>query len=196
LRRDLHLEGDDRRLLEVVYNEAQRLAAIVTDFLKYARPRPVNKSPQALTEILDDLLLLLSQDQKSRDRIRIERRYEDGLPAVDADAAQTRDALWNLLVNAVEAMPEGGPLSVDVLRVDESKAPYVKIVISDKGKGIPADALERIFQPFHTTKAEGTGLGLAIVKRIVDDHGGYIEVESTPGQGSSFILYLPLTPNH
>jgi signal transduction histidine kinase len=183
-------------LLEVVYNETQRLADIVTDFLKYARPRPIQKSPQVVTEILDDLLLLLSQDQKARDRIRIERNYEEGLPPVDADAAQTRDALWNLLVNAVEAMPEGGPLTVDVARVHESKIPSVEIVISDKGKGIPAELQKKIFQPFHTTKAEGTGLGLAIVQRVVDGHGGSIQVKSGPGQGSSFILRLPLTSNH
>jgi len=195
LRRDLEVEGDDRRLLDVVSQETLRLGSIVADFLKYARPRPVERTPQALTKIVDDLLLLLSQDERAIERIAIECAHEEELPLVEADAAQTREAVWNLLVNAVEAMSEGGTLRASVRRTKGLAAPSVEIEISDTGKGIsPADR-ENIFLPFHTTKTEGTGLGLAIVRRIVEEHGGSVDFRSAAGQGSSFILRFPLTPD-
>ena len=193
LRRDLELEGDDRRLLEVVYSESQRLAGIITDFLKYAGPRPMQQSPQQLTEILDDLLLLLSQDQRAGDRVSIEREYEEELPLVNADAVQIRDAVWNLLVNAVESMTNGGSLHVRVRHVSEADPPSVEIAIRDTGKGISEEEQQKVFDPFQTSKAEGTGLGLALVQRIVDNHGGSIDFDSVPGRGSTFRLSLPLT---
>ena len=116
LRRDLELHGDDRRLLDVVHQESQRLESIVADFLRFARPRPIHKTPQEVTAVLDDLLLLISQEKAVGRAIRIVREYEDELPPVGLDAAQSREALWNLLVNAVEAMPSGGELRVIVQR--------------------------------------------------------------------------------
>jgi signal transduction histidine kinase len=192
LRRDLELEGDDRRLLEVVYNESQRLGGMVTDFLKYARPRPLSRSAHSITEVLDDLLLLLSQDEHANRLVSIERHYEEEDPIVDADPAQTRDAIWNLLVNAVDAMPEGGILHVTTRRNVQVEPPCVEIAITDTGAGITEEEQARIFQPFFTTKAEGTGLGLAIVQRIVEGHEGSLELESSPGKGSSFTLRLPM----
>lgn len=192
LRRDLMVEGDDRRLLEVVYEESQRLAGIVADFLKYARPRPVRKSLNALPDILEDLLLLLSQDRRAGAEIEIRRQYEPGLPPLEVDPDQAREAIWNLLMNAVESMPEGGVLEVEARRAGGQRGSWAEIVVSDTGKGIPAEEQQEIFQPFHTTKAEGTGLGLAIVQRIVDDHSGEIDLASAPGRGSTFVLRFPL----
>jgi len=192
LRRDLDLEGDDRRLLEVVYNESQRLGGIVTDFLKYARPRPLSRTTHSITDVLDDLLLLLSQDERANNRVSIEHHYEEDAPMVDADPAQTRDAIWNLLVNAVDAMPEGGKLRVAARRNTRTEPPCVEIAISDTGAGITEEEQARIFQPFFTTKAEGTGLGLAIVQRIVEGHEGSVVLESVPGKGSTFTLRLPV----
>ncbi|HXV62921.1 MAG TPA: response regulator [Vicinamibacteria bacterium] len=194
LRRDLELQGDDRRLLEVVHEEAQRLGRIVADFLKFARPRPLHRTPLNLVEVLDDLLLLLSQQHAlglAQSQIKIEKDYQEELPPVSLDAAQTREALWNLLVNAVEAMPGGGTLRV-VVAGSEKGDDFVEVTVSDTGKGIRPEDMERIFQPFHTTKADGTGLGLAIVQRVVEAHAGEVLVESTAGQGSSFLLRFSL----
>ena len=193
LRRDLDLHGDDRRLLEVVDEESQRLEGIVADFLRFARPRPIQKTPQQITEILDDLLLLVSQEPTGS-KIHIEKRYEPDLPLVELDPAQTREALWNLLINAAEAMPDGGDLSVAVGR-SKNGDDFIEIVITDSGPGISKSEQEKIFQPFHTTKADGTGLGLAIVHRVVEAHAGETEVESEVGQGSSFRLRFPMTSN-
>jgi signal transduction histidine kinase len=193
LRRDLEVEGDDRRLLEVVFEESQRLAGTVADFLKYARPRPIQKSTQELGGILEDLLLLLSRDHRNSDRVCVESYYEDELPPVEIDATQTREAVWNLLVNGLEAMPEGGTLSVSVGRTRGSDPPAVEVSISDTGGGISTDERDKVFQPFYTTKPTGTGLGLATVQRIVEGHGGSVRLESDPGKGCSFTLRFPLT---
>ena len=147
----------------------------------------------ALTEILDDLLLLVSQEPTGS-KIHIEKRYEPDLPLVELDPAQTREALWNLLINAAEAMPDGGDLSVAVGR-SKNGDDFIEIVITDSGPGISKSEQEKIFQPFHTTKADGTGLGLAIVHRVVEAHAGETEVESEVGQGSSFRLRFPMTSN-
>jgi signal transduction histidine kinase len=192
LRRDLQLEGDDRRLLEVVFEESNRLAETVADFLKYARPRPIQKTSQSLPGILEDLLLLLSRDQKSSGTVKIEPKYEEELPLVEIDGVQTREAIWNLLVNGLEAMPDGGTLRVHVRRTKGKALPSVEVEISDTGKGISKDEKERVFQPFYTTKSTGTGLGLATVQRIVEGHGGSVHLDSATGKGSSFILRFPL----
>jgi signal transduction histidine kinase len=196
LRRDLELTGDDRRLLDVVHEETERLESIVADFLKFARPRPIHRTPQNLAEALDDLLLLLAQKKplatrgEKKAEIRIEKKYDPSLPLVSLDAAQTREALWNLLVNAVEAMPGGGCLAVTVSQAADGSA---EVVVSDTGKGIRPEDHQKIFEPFHTTKADGTGLGLAIVQRIVEAHGGEVSVSSEEGQGSSFRLRFPVS---
>jgi signal transduction histidine kinase len=197
LRRDLDVTGDDRRLLEVVHEETERLEEIVADFLKFARPRPIHRTPQNLSDLLDDLLLLLRQERtlsnpKTKNQIRIEKQYDSGLPKVSLDAAQTREALWNLLVNAVEAMPTGGLLTVSLRG---SGGDGVDVIVSDTGKGIREEDRARIFEPFHTTKADGTGLGLAIVQRIVEAHEGEVVVTSEEGRGSSFRLRFPLSPS-
>jgi len=192
LRRDLDLHGDDRRLLEVVHEETERLESIVADFLRYARPRPIHKTPARVTEILDDLLLLLSQEQLSRSHVRIEKDYDPDLPEIDIDSAQTREAFWNLLVNAVEAMPEGGELRVSVARSNRG-GNFVEVVVADSGKGVSETEQDKIFEPFHTTKADGTGLGLAIVQRVVEAHAGEVEVDSEEGTGSAFRLRFPMS---
>ena len=155
LRRDLELHGDDRRLLEVVDEESQRLEGIVADFLRFARPRPIHKTPQDITEILDDLLLLVSQEPRGS-KIRIEKGYEPDLPRVELDPAQTREALWNLLINAAEAMPDGGDLHVSVDRSRKGDD-FLEVVVTDSGTGISKSEQEKIFQPFHSTKADGPG---------------------------------------
>ncbi len=195
LRRDLDLRGDDRRLLEVVHEEAERLESIIADFLKFARPRPIHRTPQNLVEMVDDLLLLLGQKLplgSRKSQIRIEKRYDPNLPVASLDAAQTREALWNLLVNAVEAMSSGGVLEIALQGAEDGA---VEVVVSDTGKGIREEDLKKIFEPFHTTKADGTGLGLAIVQRIIDAHGGEVSVSSDEGRGSSFRLRFPVSSN-
>ena len=193
LRRDLHLDGDDLRLLEVVHEGSERLERIVADFLRFARPRPVQKTSQKLPSILEDVLLLFSKEVEATRQVNIERHYEPELPAIAVDAEQTREALWNLMVNAVEAMPEGGTICVVVRAARHQGNESLEILVTDTGKGIDPSEHHRIFEPFHTTKAEGTGLGLSTVQRIIEEHSGEVEVESQPGTGSTFLLRFPLS---
>jgi len=126
--------------------------------------------------------------------VQIRREVAEPTVKADVDPAQMRQALWNLCLNAVEAMPQGGELSVGVRTVTpESGWPLVEITVEDTGVGITAAELTQVFEPFYTTKPQGTGLGLAIAHRIVEDHGGEMRVQSEPYRGSRFTISLPVS---
>jgi signal transduction histidine kinase len=186
LRRALRPEGDAKMLLEIVGEEADRLNRIVGDLLDFARPSPPALQPEPLDRVIDEALSAALAHRPPR--VAVTRDVPDGLPAVPMDGRLMRQALLNVTLNAVQAMPEGGTLSVRA-RVDGGTA---RIEIADTGPGIAEEVRHRIFEPFFTTKAMGSGLGLAVVKRIVDDHHGALEVVSVPGEGTTFVVRLPL----
>jgi signal transduction histidine kinase len=126
--------------------------------------------------------------QPAADRIEVVREIEPALPALTLDGRLVRQAILNIAVNAVQAMPRGGRLTVRARRDGAA----LLVEIEDTGAGIPDEVRERIFEPFFTTKASGTGLGLAVVRRIVEGHGGEVRVHSTPGAGTTFALRFPL----
>ncbi|GAH75389.1 unnamed protein product, partial [marine sediment metagenome] len=113
---------------------------------------------------------------------------ESGLPQIEADPDRMHQVVFNLINNAAESMPEGGELKVETSLDGE----WVRIAVSDAGRGIPEKLLNKLFEPFFTTKAGGTGLGLAVSRKIVEDHGGQIDVETRPGEGATFAVSLPL----
>ncbi|WNZ62703.1 ATP-binding protein [Myxococcus sp. MxC21-1] len=122
--------------------------------------------------------------------MRVELDLADDVPSVTVDERMMRQAFLNLAINAVQAMPQGGMLRASVRRA--TGTPEVEVQFVDSGPGISPDVRARIFEPFFTTKAKGTGLGLAVVKRIIESHQGRVALESLPGQGTTFRLYLPL----
>jgi two-component system sensor histidine kinase PilS (NtrC family) len=197
--------GDSEHLMRIVLREVDRLNHLITDFLHYARPGPSNLEPISLSNAIADVMKMFKSARPDTIDTRI--AVENGL-AVLADAAQLRQILWNLVINASQAMPEGGRLEVSARAVSENgpqgvsvggrrveekeaKARWVEIAITDDGVGIPADEIERIFDPFFTTKQGGSGLGLATVHRIVEDHGGVVRMESTVGGGTTARVRLP-----
>ncbi|HVP66985.1 MAG TPA: GAF domain-containing protein [Anaeromyxobacteraceae bacterium] len=185
LQRMLRPEGDAKLLLEVIQEEADRLNRTVGDLLDFARPAEPDLRPESLERIVEDTLAVaLSRDAAG---IVVERDYS-GLPAVPVDARHVRQAVLNLVMNAIQAMPRGGRLAVRS-RVDGA---FARIEIADTGPGIPAEKRPMIFQPFFTTKATGTGLGLAVVRRIAEGHGGTVEVVDAPSGGATFVLRFPL----
>ena len=183
-------DRDDRqRLLKIIRREMDRLDHIVTDFLLFARPRSGAPRLIDLGQTIQDILGIFESQSELKGSIEIRR---DLTPMVHAlfDPDQLEQILWNLFRNAVEAMPEGGVLTVAVDR-QENQPGMVRIVVSDTGGGMTEDELPRIFDPFFTTKEKGSGLGLAIVHRIIESGGGRIEVETRLGIGTAFTVYLP-----
>ncbi len=180
------LDVDEKRLLEIVLREADRLNDLVSEFLRYARPAPLQAESFALGDLVSSTVTLFKNDP-SRQGIELEVGFPEPLQ-VEADAKQLGQVLWNLLSNAADAMPNGGRISIAVARRGEQ----VELAIRDQGVGIEPADLPRLFDPFFTTKERGTGLGLATVHSIIQGHGGTIDVESAPGKGSTFVVRLPL----
>jgi two-component system sensor histidine kinase PilS (NtrC family) len=198
LRGSLDPQGDDRRLMDIVLRESDRLDAIIRDFLQFSRPPHLVRVPTDLTAMLDEILLMLANQGgiQGPDGPRVRFRRDPMEPTVkaDVDPAQMRQALWNLCLNAVEAMPQGGELRVGARTVaGGSGRTLMEITVEDTGVGITAAELTQVFEPFFTTKPQGTGLGLAIAHRIVEDHGGEIQVQSEPWRGSRFTISLPMS---
>ncbi len=191
LRRLLQPSGDVRLLLDIVGEEADRLNRMVGDLLDYSRPLRPALQPVPLHAVLDEAIVSARQPGEENP-VEVRLHLEPGLPPVSADARLLRQALVNLFTNSFHAMPHGGALTVSAAQVLSDDGPQVRISIHDTGFGIPPDARGKIFQPFFTTKPTGTGLGLAVVKRIVDGHGGRIQLAECE-RGTEFHLILPLS---
>jgi two-component system sensor histidine kinase PilS (NtrC family) len=202
-------EDEPRRLMDIVVREADRLSGLITDFLGYARPRPPAREPVALWQVANEVVEMLRAT--APDGVAIEMSGDPRV-GVLGDPGQLRQVLWNLCINGVEAMPKGGTLRVTVSggpeppqgraarsrrAVQEIGARWhtcvercAEVAVADEGEGIDPERLERLFEPFYTTKPGGTGLGLATVHRIVEAHDGELLVESSPGRGTRFRIRL------
>jgi signal transduction histidine kinase len=183
-------QPDDARgeLVADLQVQIARMNGTLTDLLHHARPEKPRRVPVALNELLEESLKFLPQGD-----FEVVRRLDGSLPVVSADPNLLHQALLNILVNARQAMPNGGQLTVETRMVPGSGRP-LHIRIADTGVGIPPDQVTRIFQPFFTTKAQGTGLGLAIAARVIEDHNGRISVESAVSKGTIFTIALPSAP--
>jgi two-component system, NtrC family, sensor histidine kinase AtoS len=155
--------------------------------LAFGRPRPPQFEEVELHELIEETVALLRRDDRCSASIAILSQFDPSLPKVRADRDQLRQVFWNLLLNAVQALGEGGEVRLETRRVDGE----VKIRIRDTGPGIPATVLPKIFDPFFTTRRSGTGLGLAIVRRIMQDHGGHVAVDTHQETGACLVLSLP-----
>jgi two-component system sensor histidine kinase PilS (NtrC family) len=196
LKDELSLSGDHHQLMEIALHEAERLNNIITEFILYARPMTPRRRWTVLSDLLSESLELLKNSKEITDQINIQLKLAKAPTRMFIDPDQIKQVFWNLSINAFQAMPQGGTLVITVDRVglQGEQEPYadhqVEICFSDTGGGIQKEDLSRIFYPFFTTKSSGSGLGLAIVQRIIEQHVGSIEVESTP-HGTSFRIFLP-----
>ena len=162
------------------------------NFLEYSRP-PKLKIQQVSPSVVVDLAITLLRPRLESFNVTVTVNRKEPLPEIWGDPDQLKEVLVNLMVNACEAMAKGG--AIVVTEVEDFMAGIgrvVRIRLQDTGPGIPEAMLEKIFQPFFSSKEEGTGLGLSIAARIVEEHGGFIEVISLPGQGATFTITLPL----
>ncbi len=190
LARELPPDQQRNRLVEIVLRESGRLNDLVGDFLAYARPAPSAPIHVDMAELLDEVLLLI-EHRSLPANLKIVREYGESLIA-HVDPQQMRQAIWNLCLNAVQAIPEaGGEIRVGG-SVGTGEGGLLQIWIADTGQGIGAEDLPHIFEPFYSTKPEGSGLGLALVYRVMQDHGGHVEAKTSLGEGTTFLLTLPV----
>ena len=186
LRRLVRPTGDAKMLLDIVGEEADRLNRIVGDLLDFARPSTPELRPEALDRVVEEAVGAALAPPPAG--VEVVRELDPSLPPVPVDPRLVRQAILNVAANAMQAMPEGGRLTVRT-RVEGDEA---VVEIEDTGPGIPDEVRVRMFEPFFTTKANGTGLGLAVVRRIVEWHGGTVAVRTRPGEGTAFALRFPL----
>jgi two-component system sensor histidine kinase PilS (NtrC family) len=191
LRSEVDGDSAQAELMGIILRESDRLNGIITDFLTYARPRQVSLAAADLREPLRETFTLLRHSPETRPDHLIEEDYPAEPVDVNADAAGLRQVFWNLARNALQAMPEGGKLGVSLKRTEEGR---VRVCFADTGQGMSPEQVERLFEPFSSTRAGGTGLGLSIAYQIVRDHGGTINVRSREGHGTTIIIELPRGP--
>jgi PAS domain S-box-containing protein len=188
--------GDQHPLhesLDRVRKECVRLDQLMQDVLFFARPLELKMEPLDLIDVMKRLLARW-QPRLNQANVRTHTTLEAGTPRVLADPRTLEQVLVNLIANAVQAMADGGTLSVAAGRAAAPNVGMIELKVADTGPGIPQDLVDRVFDPFFTTKKEGTGLGLAISRRIVNAHKGHIRVESYPGAGTVFTIQLPAAP--
>ena len=180
---------EHHKLFDVIIEEVNRLNSVVTQFLDYARPFQMKRTRQNINEIARKAVSIITANSMAKD-ITMVKEFHENLPEVDVDGQQMLQVLLNIALNAIEAMPGGGTLTVRTSAIQNDTGTTVGITIRDTGGGIPPDTLKNVFKPFFTTKERGVGLGLAICQRIVREHAGVIRVKSIPGQGSVFFIRL------
>jgi two-component system sensor histidine kinase PilS (NtrC family) len=183
-------DTETRQLVDIAVREVDRLDRLISDLLDYARPRTEERQPLDLGEMIGEIGLSIEHERRDRN-ISVAVDAEPGV-GIDGASGQIRQVLWNLIRNAIDAMPSGGTLrmasSLEELTGGHREA---VVTVSDTGVGIPEEDLDRIFEPFFSTKPNGTGLGLATVARIVEDHRGNIDMQSDQGKGTTFTVRFP-----
>ncbi|WKZ31724.1 MAG: ATP-binding protein [Thermodesulfobacteriota bacterium] len=189
--------GENRRLMDIILSETDRLNSLITDYLLFAKPaREAERELVDLSAVIDETVRLIRNCPEASG-IRIESKIGERFSIV-GDHRQLGQVFWNLFLNALHAMEGGGTLTVSARRWPEGGLPddagmgFVEVTVSDTGKGIRPEDACRIFDPFFSTKERGTGLGLAIVHRIIESHSGTIEVSSGEGRGAAFRILLPV----
>jgi signal transduction histidine kinase len=179
----------NEHLAHIIVEETSRLDGIVREFLDFARPREVKMAPGSLNGVIERLLRFMEPEFKQKSVV-VSTRLDDHLPEIFMDSEQIYQVAFNIVFNAIQAMPYGGDIVLQT-RMDSEQS-LVILEISDTGIGIPPEKIEQIFTPFYTDKNRGTGLGLTIAKNIVEQHQGTITVTSRPDQGSTFSVTLPM----
>ena len=180
LKDEMHYDPDHRRLMEIVLRETDRLGTLVNDFLFFARPPAGRTEILNLKEAIEEIIRLFEKDAHHARRFDLDTSLTPGVH-VAMDPTHLRQVIWNLLLNAAEAVADGGRIAIQTVA---GRGNSITIHIQDNGCGIPADALQSIFNPFFTTKPEGTGLGLSIVHRILDGYGSRLEIQTDESSGT------------
>jgi two-component system sensor histidine kinase PilS (NtrC family) len=204
LKSELSLNQQQQHLMKIILRESERLNALITDFLLFAQPPQTNRMLCEIGRVIDETIELFIHSPSFHDGIHIHRPDPFKNIHIMIDPDQMKQVFWNLLINAAQALSNGGEIRIHIEKGDETfwrtNLPplkqrrgkrWVKIMVTDSGDGIHLQEKEKIFEPFYTTKEGGTGLGLSIVHKIIENHNGVIKVDSEVGKGSTFTLFLP-----
>ncbi|MEI7451331.1 MAG: ATP-binding protein [Desulfomonile sp.] len=183
----LSLEEEDYRYTDLMITEVDRLNRVISKLLAFSKPREPRLSIRSPYEILDHCIRVIEREAQGEGLELIRTTYADEMPLVLMDTDQITQVFLNILINAVEATPKGGKIFV---KCEMDEPGRLRIAVEDTGEGIPKENIDKLFDPFFSTKKKGTGLGLAIVKSIIEAHDGEIDVESEPGKGTRFIITL------
>ncbi len=189
-------KGDPRReITDQILHQSERMDKTIRDLLNYAQPLAGEPSPVDVNEILDRASFI-ALPNPARTNVRVHRDYAAGLPRTMADGKHLEQAFLNLILNAAQAMPQGGELTLRTALREEPDAAggqqFIVATVADTGVGIPPQIREKIFSPFYTTRTQGTGLGLSITRKIIEQGGGSISVASEPGKGTTFTVRIPV----
>ncbi len=187
LKDDYGPDAPHHEFIDILLKETDRLNKIVQEFLGFARPKPPELREEDINELLESVLALTAQPARKAG-ISVEKRLDHTIGKWNLDADLLKQAFLNLVLNSIQAMPDGGSLTVESARRDDR----IEVKIVDTGMGISTDNRKRLFSPFFTTKKDGTGLGLAITYRIIQNHRGTIDVASEPGKGATFTITIPV----
>jgi len=185
------LAGQATHYMHVVNAECRRLTVILDNFMKFARPGSIGLHNLDVHKVIDHIMALMQFEAEER-KVQLEQMVEAELPLVLGDETQISQVLINIVVNAFHAMPEGGRCCIVAEPRKTDKTRWVEISVRDTGIGIKKEDVSRLFEPFYSTKSSGTGLGLAIAYRIMENHGGTIQISSTPGIGTTAVLTFPV----
>lgn len=185
---DTPKESRQAGLMDIILKESDRLNSIITNFLGYARPAAVDFAETNIAETINDTLTLLRHSPDVRDDHELASDIAADTILISADAAQLKQIFWNLARNAIQAMPDGGKLSIALVPIPNNR---IRITFEDTGVGMSQDQVEQLFEPFSNSTTGGTGLGLSIVYQIVKDHNGVINVRSQEGVGTTITVELP-----
>jgi signal transduction histidine kinase len=178
---------------DLTNSELERVSTLINDLMAFARPSPVLLGEAQINDLIEQVVRLLSGQARKQGTI-LKTQLSPTLPPLVVDQGQMKQVLLNLLQNALQATESDGTVTVTTATVrGPNGQEYCELAVQDTGPGIPPEQKEKIFDPFFTTKSRGTGLGLSIVHQIIKEHGGFIDVESTAGQGTRFFARLPLT---
>jgi signal transduction histidine kinase len=195
MERDLDLTSVQKEDFDVISEEIRHIDAIVRNFLEFSRPPKLKMQAASLSDVVDSAIQLLRHRLESFG-VEVDLYRQRRLPLIQGDPEQLKELLVNLMVNACEAIGQGGRIMISEEEgVTEPLGRVVVVRVRDTGPGVPDSIKEQVFQPFFSTKEEGTGLGLSIAQRIVEDHGGCLNLRSREGKGASFTITLPCKEN-
>jgi signal transduction histidine kinase len=186
-------KDDPRRdVIDKILEQITRLDKAATDLLFFGRPGKPSFDYVDTNDLLNKTMFFVSQHPEARN-VNQSKEFTRNLPAVWVDAKQLQQVFFNIIINAIQAMKDGGTLMLQTDLVDTADRQMVRVLIGDSGPGIEAEVLEKIFTPFFTTKTQGTGLGLAICRQLMEQQGGSIEIKSRVGEGTRVLIYLPVS---